>query len=98
FEKNLSTLRDRTYSTITEYLYEATIKEKPYRKKLSAEEMVSNIVDHFHTLKTIANEGITSASASGDDSTEDMLIDYVDSIDLNIWMLQAYLGKDADEK
>jgi len=98
FAERLITLGEKPYSTLGEYLDEATIQEKPYRKKLSAEEMVSNIVDDFHTLKSIANEGITSASASGDDSTEDMLIDYVDSIDLNIWMLQAYLGKDADEK
>src|SRR5699024_2295011 len=80
FAERLITLGEKPYSTLGEYLDEATIQEKPYRKKLSAEEMVSNIVDDFHTLKSIANEGITSASASGDDSTEDMLIDYVDSI------------------
>ncbi len=30
-------------------------------------------------------------------TAEKMLIGYLDSIDLNIWMFQAYLGKDATE-
>src|SRR5699024_10738833 len=64
FAERLITLGEKPYSTLGEYLDEATIQEKPYKKKLSAEEMVSNIVDDFHTLKSIANEGITSASAS----------------------------------
>src|SRR5699024_10804345 len=63
FSERLITLGEKPYSTLGEYLDEATIQEKPYKKKLSAEEMVSNIVDDFHTLKSIANEGITSASA-----------------------------------
>src|SRR5699024_1256272 len=97
FAERLIAEGQKPYSTLGEFLEQASIKETPYTQKLTAEEMVSNIVEDFKTLKSIANEGIEAASASGDASTEDMLIGYVDSIDLNIWMLQAYLGKDATE-
>lgn len=97
FAERLIAKGQKPYSTLGEFLEHASIKETPYTKKLTAEEMVSNIVEDFNTLKSIANEGIEAASASGDASTEDMLIGYVDSIDLNIWMLQAYLGKDATQ-
>jgi len=97
FAERLIAKGQKPYSTLGEFLEQASIKETPYTQKLTAEEMVSNIVEDFKTLKSIANEGIEAASASGDASTEDMLIGYVDSIDLNIWMLQAYLGKDATE-
>ena len=97
FAERLIAKGQKPYSTLGEFLEHASIKETPYTKKLTAEEMVSNIVEDFKTLKSIANEGIEAASASGDASTEDMLIGYVDSIDLNIWMLQAYLGKDATQ-
>src|SRR5699024_12175462 len=95
FAERLITLGEKPYSTLGEYLDEATLQEKPYRKKLSAEEMVSNSVDDFHTLTSITNEGITSASASGDDSTEDTLIDYVNSIDSEIGMVQDYCDRGA---
>lgn len=97
FAERLIAKGQKPYSTLGEFLEQASIKETPYTQKLTAEEMVSNIVEDFKTLKSIANEGIEAASASGDASIEDMLIGYVDSIDLNIWMLQAYLGKDATE-
>ncbi len=95
FAERLIAKGEKPYSTLSEYLEVSSIKEAPYTKKLSAEEMVSNIVADFRTLKSIAVDGIKAAGASGDASTEDMLVGYVDSIDLNIWMLQAYLGEDA---
>src|SRR5699024_3155983 len=36
FAERLITLGEKPYSTLGEYLDEATIQEKPYRKKLSA--------------------------------------------------------------
>lgn len=97
FAERLIAKGEKPYSTLGEYLEHSSIKEEPYTKKLSAETMVSNLVEDFRTFKSIALEGIEAAADAGDAGTEDMLIDYVDSIDLNIWMLQAYLGKDATE-
>lgn len=97
FAERLIAKGEKPYSTLGEYLEVTSIKEEPYTKKLSAETMVKNLVADYHTIKTIALAGIEAAAESGDAGTEDMLIGYVDSLDLNIWMLQAYLGEDADE-
>lgn len=97
FAERLIAKGEKPYSTLSEFLKHSTIKEAPYTKKLSAETMVSDLVADYGTLKSIAYEGIEAASNSGDAVTEDMLIEYVDNIDINIWMLQAYIGKDATE-
>ncbi len=97
FAERLIAKGEKPYSTLGEYLKHSTIKEAPYTKTLSAETMVDNLVTDFRTLKSIAYDGIEAASTSGDAGTEDMLIEYVDSIDVNIWMLQAYLGEEATE-
>lgn len=97
FAERLIALGKKPYSTLGEYLEHATITEKPYDKKMSAEQMIESVVADYRTIKGIAFEGIELAAESGDAGTEDMLIGYVDSIDKNIWMLQAYLGKDATE-
>lgn len=95
FAERLIAIGEKPYATLKEYLEHASIKEEPYHTKLSAEEMVSNLVADFRTIKAIAAEGIEAAGDSGDAATEDMLIGYVDSIDTHVWMLQAYLGEDA---
>lgn len=97
FAERLIAQGEKPYSTLTEYLEHASISEKPYDEKLSAETMVANVVADFRTIKAIAIEGIEAASEAGDYGTEDMLIEYIDSIDINVWMLQAYLGEDADK-
>ena len=95
FAERLIAKGEKPFSTLGEYLEHASITEKPYDKKLSAEQMVGNVVADYRTIKAIAVEGSELAGKAGDAATEDMLIGYVDSIDQNIWMLQAYLGQDA---
>ncbi len=98
FAERLIIKGEKPYSTLEEYLEHASIKEKRYDEKMSAEEMVSDTVHDFRTIKELALEGIELAGEENDSVTEDMLIGYKESIDQTIWMLQAYLGKDADEK
>src|SRR5690625_2004386 len=95
FAERLIAKGEKPFSTLGEYLEHASITEKPYDKKLPAEQMVGNVVADYRTIKAIAVEGSELAGEAGDAATEDMLIGYVDSIDQNIWMLQAYLGQDA---
>lgn len=95
FAERLIAMGEKPYSTLGEYLEHASITEQPYVEKLSAETMVSNLVADYLTIKNIAIEGIELAGKSDDYVTEGMLIDYVESIDKNVWMLQAYLGNDA---
>lgn len=95
FAERLIAKEEKPYSTLKEYLVHASISEKPYIEKVSAEEMVLNLVHDYKTIKNVALNGIDLANVEEDAVTEDMLVEYVASIDSTIWMLQAFLG---DEK
>lgn len=97
FAERLIALGEKPYSTLTEYLEYASIKEERYEEALSAEQMVQNLVADFRTIKDLTAKGIDLAGEEGDAVTEDMLIAYQENLDVQIWMLQAYLGKDARE-
>jgi len=95
FAERLLAKGDKPLSTLGEYLEHAAISEKRYDKKVSAEEMVHNLIDDYQTIKNIALEGIELAGAENDAVTEDMLIEYKENIDETVWMLEAYLGNDV---
>src|SRR5699024_8811830 len=95
--ERLIALGEKPYSTLGEYLEHATIKEEVYSKKISAEQMVENLVEDYRTIRDITNKGIELAGEENDTVTEDLLIGYKENVELTIWMLQAYLGKDATE-
>jgi len=95
FAERLLAIGEKPYSTLSEYLEHATIKEKPYDKKMTAEEMVRDTIADFETMKELSKRGADLAGESDDPVTEDMLIEYIESIDLTLWMLRAYLGEDA---
>lgn len=90
FAERLVAKGERPYSTLLEYLQYATIKEKPYIDHISSEQMVGNIVSDLEIIKSIALEGVDAASDEGDPVTEDMLIGYVEQLDITIWMLRSF--------
>ncbi|TFJ47010.1 DNA starvation/stationary phase protection protein [Carnobacterium divergens] len=81
------------YSTLAEYLEHASIEEKPYTKKTSANDMVASVVHDYRIIRDEISEGIELTGEAGDDSTQDMLIAYKTEIEKNIWMLQAFLDQ-----
>ncbi|WP_205601319.1 DNA starvation/stationary phase protection protein [Virgibacillus sp. YIM 98842] len=85
------------YSTLGEFLEHASISEQTYDKSLSDRQMVENLVGDYRTIRDITTKAIEIADKEGDAVTEDLMTDYKGSIDKNIWMLQAYLGKGALE-
>lgn len=95
FAEQLIAQGKKPFSTLSEFLDHATITEKVYDNKLSAEEMVRHLIDDYHTLKDLAQTGAKLAGEENDSVVEDMLIEYTASIDKTIWMLQAYLGNDV---
>ncbi|MHA6252504.1 Dps family protein [Oceanobacillus sp. CAU 1775] len=95
--ERLIALGEKPYSTLGEYLEHASIEENVYDKKISAEKMVENLVEDYRTIRDITNRGIDLAGKENDTVTEDLLIGYKESVELTIWMLQAFLGKDATE-
>ncbi|HLR71496.1 MAG TPA: DNA starvation/stationary phase protection protein [Pseudogracilibacillus sp.] len=97
FAERLLAKGEKPFSTLGEFLSHASISEKVYDEKISAEDMVHNLISDFQTIKDIAKEGVMLAGEEDDDITEDMLIGYTEGIDTTIWMLEAYLGKDVGE-
>lgn len=97
FAERLISTGAKPYSTLDEFIEHSFIQENVYDGKITAEKMVANLVDDYRTIRDVTVKGIQLASQEEDHVTEDMLIDYKKSIDVNIWVLQAYLGKDALE-
>ena len=84
-------------STTKEFLEYSLLKEDPADKYLSGEEMVDKIIDDYRTTRDFVIRAIDLAGEENDTPLEDTLIGYKDHIDKTIWMLQAFLGKEALE-
>ncbi|HFQ5702425.1 TPA: DNA starvation/stationary phase protection protein [Listeria monocytogenes] len=86
---------NKVASTSSEFQEYTTIKESPADKYLEAEEMVAQIVEDFRSNREFTIKAIRLAQEEANDALEDQLIAYKDSLDVNIWKLQAFVGKDA---
>lgn len=95
--ERLLAIGEKPYSTLGEFLEHAFIDESVYDEKITAPDMVQTLVEDYRTIRDVSAKGIHMASDEGDHVTEDMLVDYKATLDKNIWMLQAYLGKEALE-
>jgi len=84
-------------STTVEFEEYSTLSEDPANKYLNADKMVENIVDDFRSTRELAIRAIRLTQDEGDDAFEDTLIAYKDHLDETIWMLQAFIGKEALE-
>lgn len=84
-------------STTEQFLKYTLLKEDGADKYLSAERMVENLVDDYRTTRDLTTRTIAMANEAGEDVLEDALIGYKATIDKTIWMLQAFVGKEAHE-
>jgi len=84
-------------STTAEFEEYSMLSEDPANKYLNADKMVENIVDDFRSTRELAIRAIRLTQDEGDDAFEDTLITYKDHLDETIWMLQAFIGKEALE-
>jgi len=84
-------------STTKELEDYSMLSEDPADKYVSPEKMVANIVEDFRETRELTIRAIRLAQEEGDNPFEDELIAYKDHLDTNIWMLQAFLGKEALE-
>ena len=85
----------KPFSTAEQYIQYSFVQEAASGKYLSAEEMVENLVDDYRTTRDVAGRAIMLAQNENDTVLEDLLIDYKSYLDKTIWMLQAFLGKNA---
>lgn len=95
--ERLIAIGGKPYATLKEFLEHSAIEEKPYTEKVPAEEMVASTVADYRILADNLAAGIQLTGEVGDDVTQDLLIAYKTGVDKNIWMLQAFLGKDPLE-
>src|SRR5699024_8263790 len=98
FAERLLAKGGKPFSTLGEYLEHAAITEKKYDQKLSADDLVRNLIDDYQVIKNVALEGIQLAREENDVVTEDMLIAYKEGNDQTVWMLGAYLGNDVPKE
>lgn len=93
FAERLIAKGENPCSTLSEFVAYATIEEKPYTEPISSEQMVGNLISDYEKIKDVALEGIEAAGDESDSVSEDMLIGYVEQIDLTVWMLRAFINK-----
>ena len=79
-------------SSLGEFIDKAWIKESPYKKEISATDMVKNLLADYKTLQKKFLDGIEMSDKEGDDVTNDMLIGLKTELDKTIWMLDSYLA------
>ena len=73
------------------------LSEDAVNKYAKAEDMVENIIEDFRSTRDLTIRAIRLAQDEGDDALEDTLIAFKNDLDKNIWMLQAFIGKEALE-
>lgn len=87
----------RPISTTEKFLEYSSLKEDGADKYLSAERMVENLVDDYRVTRDLTTRTIEMAGEAEAFVLEDTLIGYKEALDKNIWMLQAFLGKEPHE-
>lgn len=76
-------------SLMKDYLDHADIKE--VSTDLKSREMVEEVLRDFQLLVENMNECTEKVAELGDQATEDMLIAFIKSMELNHWMLTSFL-------
>jgi len=85
------------YSTMSEFVEHSAIEEDVDDKNLSQDEMVKAVVADLNTIADSLDKGIDLTEEHEDFPSNDMLISMKEDVDKHLWMLKAYLGKNAKE-
>lgn len=80
-------------STLEEFVEKTNIKSVPGDWNKTREEHLERLVDIFRALVKEYSKGIEVAGEENDYVTEDIFIEFKGDLELNIWMMQAELGK-----
>lgn len=79
-------------STLKEYLETAEIKETV--PTLTSNEMVKEIISDYEILLSFMSEVVDAAIEIGDVGTEDLMKDFMKSIEKSHWMLTAFISNE----
>ncbi|WP_018663995.1 Dps family protein [Heyndrickxia acidiproducens] len=89
--ERLLALNGKPVATLKESLATASIYEANGHE--TTEEMVEQVTNDFAVIAKELEEAIQLANEVHDDATADMFIGIQETLDKNIWMLEAYLEK-----
>lgn len=93
--ERLLTIGGTPYSTLAEFIEHSVIEERTEDKHLSQEEMVQAVIDDLEAIRTLIVEGINLTEKHEDFPSNDLFIASKEDIDKHLWMLNAFLGKEA---
>lgn len=94
--ERLLTIGGKPYSTLQEFIEHSIIEERVEDKNLSQEEMVEAVIADLEAIRALVVEGIKLTDEHEDFPSNDLYIDTKDGIDKHLWMLNAFLGKEAN--
>lgn len=94
--ERLLTIGGKPYSTLQEFIEHSVIEERAEDKDLSQEEMVEAVIIDLETIRELIVEGINLTDEHEDFPSNDLYIATKDGIDKHLWMLNAFLGKEAN--
>ena len=90
--ERLVTLDGSPVSTLSEIAEKTKIKDEKGNWDESIDERYAKIVDGYHYLDKLYEKGIEVSAEEGDDSTNDMLIEFHTEVEKRIWMMSAEIG------
>ena len=83
--------------TTKELIGYSLLSEDQADKHLPAEKIVENIMDDYRNTRDFVIHAVDSVADEGDALLENTVVGYKDHLDKIIWILQAFLGKEALE-
>lgn len=95
--ETLLAMGEKPVSTTAKNTKYSLVKEDEADKYRTCNEMVANVVEDFRTLRDVALKAIGLAEDENEVVLADVLTTFKAFLDKEIWMLQAYLGKEATE-
>lgn len=93
--ERLLTIGGKPYSTLQEFIEHSVIEERAEDQNLSQEEMVQAVIDDLEAIRKLIVEGIELTDEHEDFPSNDLYIASKEGIDKHLWMLNAFLVKEA---
>ena len=89
--ERILTIGGKPVGTLKECLELSSIKEA--KGSETADEMIKTLLEDFKTLNNEINEIIERAQGVNDEATSDLFLGIKSSLEQNMWMFNAYIGK-----
>lgn len=94
--ERILTLRLRPLSKLSDYLENSLIEETT--GKLNDQQMVEELLKDYTQLIALMREIVGLAADAKDEGTVSLLGEYIAQIEKHCWMLEAWLGHQAEAK